>query len=503
MNLQYRSSGQTFSALCTKIHTNSPVTCPSWELYSFFIVIQTLRSATFSFSKLDENFPFLNPLTFLEVSIMAHGSAVLRISFLGLFLAILSFLSFCSAADRIRQGQLIKDGENITSDGKKFVLGFFSPDGTNRYVGIWYNQISELSVVWVANREKPILDRNGAFGITGNGNFVVLDGNNESVWSTNTSVTSSNAAMFLTDNGELIISKNGERSNNNNIWSSFLHPTDTFLPEMETDASPSVGERKLLTSWTSSSNPSPGRFSMGIDTRASPQIVVWDGDKRHWRSGHWDGRVFLGVPIRTDFVYGFTLNPDNRDSRLYLEYTSGPSELIMFKIDWNGTELQQRWNNSTKQWDRIQAQPADVCGIYNHCGQFARCDFSDSNVCSCLDGFEPSDWNQWNAGNRSGGCVRRTPLQCQKNNTDDGFLEVKNIKLPDFADNANDTETPEECKRKCEEDCTCTAYASPVAAGIPCLIWRNELVDIMQLDQGSGSTLFIRLAASELGNTKL
>ncbi|XP_019169083.1 PREDICTED: G-type lectin S-receptor-like serine/threonine-protein kinase B120 isoform X1 [Ipomoea nil] len=429
-----------------------------------------------------------------------------RISFLGLFLGVLCFLSVCFAADKIQQGQWIKDdGENIVSANEKFVLGFFSPEGTsNRYVGIWYNEIIPQSVVWVANRERPILDKNGAFGITGNGTFVVLDGKNVSIWNTNSSVTSSNATMVLRNTSELIILKTDGWRPNNTIWQSFHQPTDTFLPGMRVDLS--AGESKLFTSWTNSGNPSPGRFSMGIDPRASPQIVIWEGEKRYWRSGHWDGRVFLGVPMRTDFVYGFDLITEN--DNLYLEYKSSSSDLIMFKVDWNGKEVQQRWNESRKQWIKIQEQPADQCGVYNHCGQFARCDNSSSNGinCVCIVGFNPSDWNQWNARNWTGGCTRRTPLQCQKNNTEgggaekDGFREVKHIKLPDFADIDRNMRSPEDCKKKCEEDCSCNAYAPPVPGGISCMLWRNELVDMMQLDEGSGSTLFVRLHSSELDN---
>nr|GMD06901.1 G-type lectin S-receptor-like serine/threonine-protein kinase B120 [Ipomoea batatas] len=431
-----------------------------------------------------------------------NGSTVQRISFLGLFLGI---VSLCSAANMIQQGQWIKDdGENIVSEKDKFVLGFFSPEGTtNRYVGIWYSGITPQSVVWVANRENPILDKNGAFGLTGNGSFVVLDGKNVSVWNTNSSVTSSNATMVLRETGELIILKSPGWRPNNTIWTSFNHPTDSFLPGMRVNLS--AGESKLFTCWTNSSNPSPGRFSMGIDPRASVQIVIWEGENRYWRSGHWDGRVFLGVPIRTDFVYGFDLISEGNS--LYLDYKSNPSDLIMFKVDWNGKEVQQRWDESRNQWNKIQEQPADECGVYNQCGQFARCVNSSSNGinCLCIDGFVPSDGNEWNARNWTGGCKRRTALQCQKNSTEggaekDSFFEVKNIKLPDFADIDRNMRTPEDCKKKCEEDCSCNAYAPPVLGGIFCMLWRNELVDMMQLDEGSGSTLFVRLHPSELDN---
>ncbi|CAH9130889.1 unnamed protein product [Cuscuta epithymum] len=421
------------------------------------------------------------------------------VSALWLFLAIHFISALCSAVDRIPKTLQLRDGETITSAGKKFSLGFFSPNGTtNRYVGIWYSTISPQSVVWVANRKNPIPDRNGTFGISGDGNFAVLDGRNVSVWRTNVSVTSENATMVLKDDGDLVLCTNPEKINGV-LWRSFTDPTDTFLPEMR--ANVSDGERKILSSWTSPGDPSPGRFSMGIDPRASPQIVVWDGDKRRWRSGHWNRVNFLGLPnLRAISKYGFNVYGDNGG---YIEYTpSNSSDFMRFTIDWEGNEVQQRWDESIKQWKQIQSQPADdPCGFYNRCGKFAKCATSSAPVkfsCSCVDGFVPNNGPE-------GGCIRRTKLQCGRNSSEgdggkDGFREVVRIKLPDFADAESDAVNEEDCRKKCEGDCSCNAFA--FVYGIPCMIWRTDLVDMQQFEKGSGSTLFLRLARSELGDKK-
>ncbi|KAK1549024.1 hypothetical protein Q3G72_018113 [Acer saccharum] len=64
-----------------------------------------------------------------------------------------------SALETITGTQFIADDENrslVSSDGN-FKLGFFSPAKSQaRYVGIWFNKISEQTIVWVANRETPI-----------------------------------------------------------------------------------------------------------------------------------------------------------------------------------------------------------------------------------------------------------------------------------------------------------------------------------------------------------
>ncbi|KAB1199487.1 hypothetical protein CJ030_MR0G022780 [Morella rubra] len=82
-------------------------------------------------------------------------------------------LEFGSAADTITAAKFIKDRETIISDGGDFKLGFFSPENsTYRYVGIWYAKIP-ISVVWVANRNKPLKNSSGILTISEDGNLVV------------------------------------------------------------------------------------------------------------------------------------------------------------------------------------------------------------------------------------------------------------------------------------------------------------------------------------------
>ncbi|KAI6703885.1 hypothetical protein NL676_013021 [Syzygium grande] len=49
----------------------------------------------------------------------------------------------------------------------------------NRYVAIWYNQVSVVSVIWVANRDKPLKDSSGTVKIYEDSNNVVSNGQNE------------------------------------------------------------------------------------------------------------------------------------------------------------------------------------------------------------------------------------------------------------------------------------------------------------------------------------
>ncbi|KAJ8630836.1 hypothetical protein MRB53_024159 [Persea americana] len=199
----------------------------------------------------------------------------------------------------------IKDGDTLVSEGEDFALGFFSPhNSTNRYVGIWYNKIRPETIVWVANRDTPLADSSGIITIDVNGDLVILDGRGGAVWSTNISTLAKVAHAELLDTGNLQL-REVESDNNTRrvLWESFNYTSDTILPSMKLYADQKRNDTRLrLTSWRSTSDPSPGNFSLGIDPQTLPQVVIWDGADLLWRSGPWDGRTYLGVPDM-DYTY--------------------------------------------------------------------------------------------------------------------------------------------------------------------------------------------------------
>ncbi|XP_059635596.1 putative G-type lectin S-receptor-like serine/threonine-protein kinase At1g61610 [Cornus florida] len=398
---------------------------------------------------------------------------------------------FSQAANNIPQGQLVRDGETILSSGENFVLGFFSPENsTSRYVGIWYKKVSEQTVIWVANRESPISGKNGTLTVGNDGNLLIADGNGKSVWSTNASI-SGNSTAVLQESADLVLNND----TNHVLWQSFAHPTDTFLTTMKAYANDQIGEIRSFTSWKSPNDPSPGNYSMGIDPRGSPQIVVWEQNKRRWRSGHWDGQFFMGAPrIKALYSYGFKLNND-ADGEYFTYTTMNTTQIVRFMITWDGFGEHLFWEESNKNWTVLHKEPSVQCDEYNKCGNFGLCTVGDSQFCTCIEGFEAHNTSQWNNGNWSGGCVRRTPLQCDNSTSSDGFLAVEGLKFPDYADTVT-VKNISECQTKCLTNCSCIAYA--YLEGIDCMIWGGDLLDVERLEEGGG-TLYVRVAESELG----
>jgi len=112
-----------------------------------------------------------------------------------------------------------------------------SPLNNNRYVDIWYNKIAGHTAMWVANRHHPINSTAGILSITTNGSLVITNGN---------STTNRN-----------------------------------------------------LTGWSSSTDPSPGNYTLTVDRRDAPQLIFWAGSFRVWRSGPWTGVTPFNDPYST------------------------------------------------------------------------------------------------------------------------------------------------------------------------------------------------------------
>uniref|UniRef100_A0A2N9FNV9 Protein kinase domain-containing protein n=1 Tax=Fagus sylvatica TaxID=28930 RepID=A0A2N9FNV9_FAGSY len=160
------------------------------------------------------------------------------------------------------------------------------------------------------------------------------------------------------------------------------------------------------------------------------------------------------------------------------------------------------WDEGKEDWKVMWSSLQTECDIYGKCGAFGfgSCNSQSSIICSCLRGFEPKNTEEWNRGNWTSGCVRRTPLQCERVNTSsdagkmDGFLKLNMMKVPDFADSSSARDL-HECSQQCLESCSCIAYA--YETGIGCMSWNRSLIDTQKFSI-SGSDLYIRVAYSEL-----
>ncbi|XP_035545797.1 G-type lectin S-receptor-like serine/threonine-protein kinase At1g11330 isoform X2 [Juglans regia] len=422
--------------------------------------------------------------------------SMINLSYFLVFLS--SFcLEFGHATDTITALNFIKDSETIISNGGRFVLGFFSPtNSTYRYVGIWYRRDSTTRAIWVANRNKPLKTTSGFLTIAEDGNLVVLDGEKTILWSSNVTSSVSNMSARLLDTGNLVL-----QENNTGLitWESFQHPSDSWLAEMKAGTNATTGKNVRLTSWKSPSDPAVGTFSAGTYSFDLPEAYIWNGSSPHWRSGPWNGMVFIGIPtMNGGYLDGINLVEDKEGSFYFAFDFLNKSAQFHYVLSAEGNVL-KAFSINGNYWVVMWSSLMSECDVYGKCGAYGHCNPEDKPICSCLEGFEPKNIEEWNREDWTSGCVRRTPLQCMRLSTGgkdgkkDGFLEVKMMKTPSLANLSSVLE--DSCRYRCLEDCSCTAYA--YVAGIGCMLWTRDLIDLRKFSSG-GVDVYVRLAYSDL-----
>uniref|UniRef100_A0ACD5XVB2 Uncharacterized protein n=1 Tax=Avena sativa TaxID=4498 RepID=A0ACD5XVB2_AVESA len=418
-------------------------------------------------------------------------------------LTLVIFLPLSMSDDQLIPGKPLYPSATIVSDGGAFALGFFNPSNStlgSLYLGIWYNDIPTLTVVWVANRETPLMSNTSSspmLSLTNTSNLVISedgDGGRRVVWTTDVAAEpaaggSSPPMAVLLNTGNLVI----RSSNGTMLWESFQHLTDTYLPSMKLwfryreRADDDDDER--LVSWKSLIDPTPGRFSYGGDKSNSLQVFLWDGDGPAVRGAPWTGYLVL-IERRYQVV-----GDASTDVIIYLAIVDSDQGIYVTYSLADGAPRTSRY---------------DFCGTYGYCDETMVAPAVPT--CKCLDGFEPANEEEWTSGRFLAGCRRKEPLR----GCGDNFLALPGMKSPDRFTlvGGGRISTFDECAAECNRNCSCLAYAyTNLSSGrsggdvTRCLVWAGELIDTGKIGQERGETLYLRLAgldaeAAEHGNNR-
>ena len=402
--------------------------------------------------------------------------------------------------DSINTAQSLTEGETIVSAGGSFALGFFSPENSvNCYLGIWYNKVPTMTVVWVANRNNPLNDSSGVLKITDNGILVLLNHNKSIIWSSNSSRLVQEPVAMLLDSGNLIVKDGGSNNELKDfLWQSFDYPCDTLLPGMKLGRNLSSGLNRYLTSWSWHGDPSKGNYTFQVDIVGYPQLCLRNGKAKKFCTGSWNGLRFSGTPrLKPNAIHTFYF-VSNKEEIYYVFELVNSSVLSRFVLTSNGVLNRYVWRDKNQGWTIYASVPMDDCDDYAKCGVYGSCNIDNIPPCGCLKGFEPKFHEEWNQADWSNGCVRSTPLSCHG----DGFAKFSGLKLPDTQRSSwfNISMSLKDCAKLCMNNCSCTAYAAldvrEEKSG--CLLWHGDLIDIRQLSEPQ-QDIYVRMSKKELG----
>ncbi|KAJ1261304.1 hypothetical protein BS78_09G018600 [Paspalum vaginatum] len=439
----------------------------------------------------------------------------------------------CSAAtangDTLVGSEALAIGDKLISRNGKFALGFFQPgSGISKsvhntttpgwYLGIWFNRIPVFTVVWVGNREKPISDPNinvTHLKISRDGNLAILNNDTKSIiWSTHilvknwTGTNITNTSAILSNDGNLaIIALTTQQM----LWQSFDYPTNVMLPGAKFGRNKVTGFYHQAITTKSLVDPGPGSYSIQLDPNGvvllrrhkAPSVVYWS-----WSSGNSSPDTLLTIlkeVLDLDPRTRGLINPEyveNNEEEYYTYTSPDKSSSIFALIDITGQLKLMVWSQATQSWQSSYAQPADPCTPYATCGPFTVCNGNARPFCDCMVSFSQKSLLDWELGDRTGGCVRNTPLDCtRKNNmtsSTDMFHPIVHVVVPHDPQSIAGASTQSECEETCLNDCSCTAYSYNNSR---CAVWHGDLLHVNKndgIDNNSEDVVYIRLAANGL-----
>jgi hypothetical protein len=409
------------------------------------------------------------------------------------------YIRISFSLDSLAVNQSIRDGQTLVSANGTFELGFFNPPGNSRgrYLGMWYRNLLPLTVVWVANREIPVKNNSGILKLDENGVLVVLNGANGTIWSSvmSNKVVNDSITAQLLDTGNLVL----RIGKGNVLWQSFDYPCDTLLPGMKLGWNLVTGLNRFVTSWKSADDPGMGEYSVKIDKRGLPQLVIMKRSVNKFRIGSWNGLGFTGYPVqqlkqkqRFQFVFN--------EKGIYHQYEGIDRSVVsIYSVSTSGNLQVLAWTSKKSSRIVIYTGGEDSCDNYAMCGANSICNMN-GNIpkCECLNGFVPKFPEQWSMSYWSSGCVQRFNVVCGDDNLG-GFLKYKEMKLPDTSLSwFNKTMNLMDCQKSCLKNCSCTAYSNLDIrnGGSGCVLWFGDLVD-MRTSQW-GQQFYIRVSSSVL-----
>lgn len=468
--------------------------------------------------------------------------------------------------DTLAAGQALAAGDKLVSRNGKFALGFFQfrqnlPGGGGTgtsaavvvpspgwYLGVWFNKIPVCTPVWIANRDRPITESElkvaqlRVASTDGNNKLLVVvtsntntSADNSIIIVANTTTNGSSVHVVLTDTGNLVLLPQTEAllssasapaassSSSSSLWQSFDYPTDVGLPGAKIGWTKLAGGRyfsRRFISKKSQVDPSPGSYSISIDTngfmqltRNAPSVQYWS-----WTSGSLGNLVtaltaLIDMDPRTKGLLkpGYVATADE----VYFTYSiTDESASVFVPVDVTGQLKLMLWSDSKRAWETIYAQPSDFCVTSAVCGPFTVCNGnsgpSPSSFCTCMDTFSIRSPRHWELGDLTEGCARTTPLDCEAANrssngspapagSTDVFHPIAQVALP-LPYNSRpieDATTQNGCEAACLGDCNCTAYSFSTDG--KCSVWNGDLLNVDQADStiSSQGVLYLRLAKSD------
>ncbi|KDP26126.1 hypothetical protein JCGZ_22227 [Jatropha curcas] len=372
------------------------------------------------------------------------------ISFFFLFLSLSSFTALSlKKQSNITIGSSLTPNKNSSwlSPSGLYAFGFYKK--ANGYaIGIFLAGIPQKTVVWTANRDDPPISSEVTLVFSSSIGLLLRGASNSVVISA--SQTASLASM--SDSGNFMI----YNSDNEVIWQSFDHPTDTLLQTQRLEAG------STLFSSVSENDHSTGifRLAMQNDGNLVQYPIGFGNPEDAYYATRTDGSGDnVTLNLRPDGLL-YLLNSTGFN---IMNLTSGGFSMryiYLMRIDIDGIfRLYSNNLSNNGNWSVLWASGYDKCNPKGLCGFNSYCILNDQEPdCECLPGFGFVIEGNWSAG-----CQRNFVANSCKNDDSDEMTsdirihELANTRWDDDPYSVISISIKEDCEKACLEDCNCDA----------------------------------------------
>uniref|UniRef100_A0A5B6YV09 Receptor-like serine/threonine-protein kinase n=1 Tax=Davidia involucrata TaxID=16924 RepID=A0A5B6YV09_DAVIN len=344
-----------------------------------------------------------------------------------------------------------KADDILISPNGVFSAGFYRI-GENAYgFAVWFSEPlidGNHTIVWMANRDQPVNGRLSKLSALNNGDLVLTDAGQFTVWATGTN-SNSTVQLQLHDTGNLVLLT----SEGGILWQSFDSPTDTLLPHQ-----PLTRYTKLVSS-RSQTNYSSGFYKLYFDDDNVLRLV-FDGlevSSVYWPDpwlNSWEAQRSSYITNRTaelDSSGHFKSTDDFQFSAT--DFGIGPQRRLTMDVD--GNVRLYSLDEERRTWVVTWQAFSHPCRIHGICGSNSMCTYAphekSGRKCSCIPGYKLKNHTDW-----SYGCEPDFHLPCNDSQT--GFIQLPHVELYGHDSGFFTDYTLEMCEEKCLKHCNCKGF---------------------------------------------
>lgn len=307
------------------------------------------------------------------------------------------------------------------------------------------------TVVWTANRNEPMPDRESRVNLTPEG-LTVGYSNGDVLWST-PSFKSNVSSLRLLDTGNLMLLD----MTNNTLWQSFDHPTDTLISGQLLPAG-----LYLSSSVASDSDLSQGDYR--LDVTSNDALLNWMGSS-YWQFSNEtstvnnkDASVAVAVALMASNDSGIYLLASNGDVVFQIPLPAAPFRIIQLGSDGRLKIMSYPAANSSNSLANVFVAPRDSCDLPLSCGPLGLCSLSgNSSSCSCPPQFASSDQSSGCTPNK--GMLTASNTSCASSHISYMFVGSGITYFANKYRNpvASGMNMPN-CQNLCSSNCSCSGY---------------------------------------------